>query len=144
MVLGVHHTGPEQLAELGRALVLAQWQRAMQHDMFTQQFGRYGGHATISAPTMQTSRRKRKRDKGGDAKATRWGAMSEEEEKYVYVYNDSDNDDLVAKIGGSEFAFIPVAVDKTFKAYYSGGNTNLQPMVEYAVFGLDNSDNTLG
>ena len=70
--------------------------------------------------------------------------MSEEEEKYVYVYNDSDNDDLVAKIGGSEFAFVPVAVDKTFKAYYSGGNTNLQPMVEYAVFGLDNSDNTLG
>jgi len=70
--------------------------------------------------------------------------MSIESEKYVYVYNDSDNDDLVAKIGGQEFAFIPVAVDKTFKAYYSGGNTGLQPMVEYAVFGLDNSDNTLG
>ena len=70
--------------------------------------------------------------------------MSNESEKYVYVYNDSDNDDLVAKIGGQEFAFIPVAVDKTFKAYYSGGNTGLQPMVEYAVFGLDNSDNTLG
>lgn len=69
--------------------------------------------------------------------------MSIESEKYVYVYNDSDNDDLVAKIGGQEFAFIPVAVDKTFKAYYSGGNTGLQPMVEYAVFGLDNSDNTL-
>jgi len=69
--------------------------------------------------------------------------MSVESEKYVYVYNDSDNDDLVAKIGGQEFAFIPVAVDKTFKAYYSGGNTGLQPMVEYAVFGLDNSDNTL-
>jgi hypothetical protein len=70
--------------------------------------------------------------------------MSIESEKYVYVYNDSDNDDLVAKIGGQEFAFIPVAVNKTFKAYYSGGNTGLQPMVEYAVFGLDNSDNTLG
>lgn len=69
--------------------------------------------------------------------------MSIESEKYVYVYNDSDNDDLVAKIGGQEFAFIPVAVNKTFKAYYSGGNTGLQPMVEYAVFGLDNSDNTL-
>ena len=70
--------------------------------------------------------------------------MSGEQEKYVYVYNDTDNDDLVAKIGGGEFAFIPVAVNKTFKAYYSGGNANLEPIVEYAVFGLDNSDETLG
>lgn len=70
--------------------------------------------------------------------------MSGEQEKYVYVYNDTDNDDLVAKIGGGEFAFIPVAVNKTFKAYYSGGNANLEPTVEYAVFGLDNSDATLG
>lgn len=70
--------------------------------------------------------------------------MSDEQEKYVYVYNDTDSDGLVAKVGGGEFAFIPVAVNKTFKAYYSGGNTGLQPMVEYAVFGLDNSDNTLG
>ena len=70
--------------------------------------------------------------------------MSDEDEKFVYVYNDTDNDDLVAKIGGGEFAFIPVAVNKTFKAYYSGGVTGRQPMVEYAVFGYDNSDNTLG
>ena len=70
--------------------------------------------------------------------------MSDEDEKFVYVYNDTDNDDLVAKIGGGEFAFIPVAVDKTFKAYYSGGTPSRQPMVEYAVFGYDNSDNTLG
>ena len=70
--------------------------------------------------------------------------MSDEDEKFVYVYNDTDNDDLVAKIGGGEFAFIPVAVNKTFKAYYSGGATGRQPMVEYAVFGYDNSDNTLG
>jgi len=70
--------------------------------------------------------------------------MSVESEKLVNVYNDDDSDGAVATIGGGEFAFLPVAVGKTYKAYYTGGNTGLEPMVEYAVFGFDNSDNTLG
>lgn len=70
--------------------------------------------------------------------------MSVESEKVVNVYNDDDSDGAVATIGGGEFAFLPVAVGKTYKAYYTGGNTGLEPMVEYAVFGFDNSENTLG
>ena len=56
-------------------------------------------------------------------------------EQYVYVYNDSSSDALVAKIGGGEFAFIPVAVDKAFAVYA----TKVDTMVEYGVFGNDNS-----
>ena len=56
-------------------------------------------------------------------------------EQYVYVYNDSDADGLVAKIGGGEFAFIPVAVDKAYVVYA----TKVDTMVEYGVFGNDNS-----
>lgn len=56
-------------------------------------------------------------------------------EQYVYVYNDTDDDGLVAKIGGGEFAFIPVAVDKAYVVYA----TKVDTMVEYGVFGNDNS-----
>ena len=56
-------------------------------------------------------------------------------EQYVYVYNDSDSDGLVAKIGGGEFAFVPVAVDKAYVVYA----TKVDTMVEYGVFGNDNS-----
>lgn len=56
-------------------------------------------------------------------------------EQYVYVYNDTDDDKLVAKIGGGEFAFIPVAVDKAYAVYA----TKVDTMVEYGVFGNDNS-----
>ena len=65
--------------------------------------------------------------------------LDSEQENYIYIYQDSDNDDLVAKIGGGEFAFIPVAVDKTFKCYA----TKVDTMVEYGVFGLDSSAVTL-
>ena len=61
-------------------------------------------------------------------------------EDFVYVYNDTDSDASVAKIGGGQFAFIPVAVDKTFKVY--GTKTN--QLVEYGVFGNDDPSNTLG
>ena len=60
-------------------------------------------------------------------------------ESFIYIYQDSDNDDLVAKVGGGEFAFIPVAVNKTFKCYA----TKVDTMVEYGVFGLDSSAVTL-
>jgi hypothetical protein len=65
--------------------------------------------------------------------------LDAEKENFIYVYQDTDNDDLVAKIGGGEFAFIPVAVDKTFKCYA----TRVDTMVEYGVFGLDSSAVTL-
>ena len=65
--------------------------------------------------------------------------LDTEKENYVYIYQDTDNDDLVAKIGGGEFAFIPVAVNKTFKCYA----TKVDTMVEYGVFGLDSSAVTL-
>ena len=65
--------------------------------------------------------------------------LDAEKENFIYVYQDTDNDDLVAKIGGGEFAFIPVAVDKTFKCYA----TRVDTMVEHGVFGLDSSAVTL-
>ena len=58
-----------------------------------------------------------------------------EKESYVYIYNDTDSDGLVAKVGGGEFCFIPVAVDKGYRVY----GTRVDSMVEFAVFGLDSS-----
>ena len=66
--------------------------------------------------------------------------MTTEREKYIYVYNDTDSDGLVAKLGGSEFAFLPVNPDKTLKVY----GTDVDQIVEYGVFGLDSSAVTLG
>jgi len=66
--------------------------------------------------------------------------LAPEYEDYIYVYNDTDTDASVAKIAGGQFAFIPVAVDKTFKAY----GTKVNQVIEYGVFGLDNPANTLG
>jgi hypothetical protein len=55
-------------------------------------------------------------------------------ENYVYIHNDTDTG-LVAKIGGGEFAFIPVAVDKKYEVY----GTVIDTLIEYGVFGNDNS-----
>jgi len=55
-------------------------------------------------------------------------------ENYIYVHNDTDTG-LVAKIGGGEFAFIPVAVDKKYEVY----GTKVDTLIEYGVFGNDNS-----
>ena len=55
-------------------------------------------------------------------------------EKYIYIHNDTDTG-LVAKIGGGEFAFIPVAVDKKYEVY----GTVVDTHIEYGVFGNDNS-----
>jgi hypothetical protein len=62
--------------------------------------------------------------------------LDPELEQYVYIYNDTDSDGLVAKIGGGEFAFVPVAVDKAYVVYA----TKVDTMIEYGVFGNDNSD----
>ena len=61
--------------------------------------------------------------------------LDSELEQYVYIYNDDDSNGLMAKIGGGEFAFIPVAVDKAYVVYA----TKVDTMVEYGVFGNDNS-----
>lgn len=61
--------------------------------------------------------------------------LETEKEKYIYIYNDTDSDGLVAKVGGGEFCFIPVAVDKSYRVYA----TKVDSMVEFGVFGLDSS-----
>lgn len=66
--------------------------------------------------------------------------LNTEKEKYVFVYADTSSDDpKVIKLGGGEFAFVPVQNDQTLKAY----GTDVDQMVEYAVFGLDSSAVTL-
>jgi hypothetical protein len=55
-------------------------------------------------------------------------------ENYVYIHNDTDTG-LVAKVGGGEFAFIPVAVDKKYEVY----GTKIDTLIEYGIFGNDNS-----
>ena len=55
-------------------------------------------------------------------------------ENYIYIHNDTDTG-LVAKIGGGEFAFIPVAVNKKYEVY----GTKVDTLIEYGVFGNDNS-----
>tara|TARA_R110000765_G_scaffold304703_2_gene398631 strand:- start:25 stop:432 length:408 start_codon:yes stop_codon:yes gene_type:complete len=62
-------------------------------------------------------------------------------ENYIYVRNETESNSAVAaKIGGGEFAFIPVGVDKTYEAIGTKAN---QP-IEYGVFGFDNSSVSLG
>ena len=61
-------------------------------------------------------------------------------EKFVYLWADTATDDPeIAKIGGGEFAFIPVPNDQTFKVY----GTDVDQLIEYAVFGLDDSSTIL-
>lgn len=66
--------------------------------------------------------------------------LTQEKEKYVYVYavTAADNPEIM-KLGGGEFALLPVQNDQTLKAY----GTDVDQMVEYAVFGLDSSAVTL-
>jgi len=62
--------------------------------------------------------------------------LEAELENYIYVRNESEsNTALVAKIGGGEFAFIPIAPDKTYEAIA----TKVDSIIEYGVFGNDNS-----
>lgn len=67
--------------------------------------------------------------------------LEAELENYIYVRNESEsNTALVAKIGGGEFAFIPIAPDKTYEAIA----TRVDSIIEYGVFGNDNSAVQLG
>lgn len=61
-------------------------------------------------------------------------------EKFVYLWVEAGTEDpVVAKLGGGECAFLPVPNDKTLKAY----GTQVDQLIEYAVFGLDDSSTTL-
>tara|TARA_B100000424_G_scaffold267301_1_gene259857 strand:+ start:396 stop:803 length:408 start_codon:yes stop_codon:yes gene_type:complete len=67
--------------------------------------------------------------------------LEAELENYIYVRNETEsNTALVAKIGGGEFAFIPIAPDKTYEAIA----TRVDSIIEYGVFGNDNSAVQLG
>ena len=65
--------------------------------------------------------------------------LDSELENYIYIHNDTDTG-LVAKIGGGEFAFIPINPDKKHEVYA----TRVDSMVEYGIFGNDNSANPYG
>ena len=62
-------------------------------------------------------------------------------ENYIYVRNETESDTaLTAKVGGGEFAFIPIAPDKTHAVYA----TKVDTVIEYGVFGDDNSSVIFG
>jgi hypothetical protein len=58
-------------------------------------------------------------------------------ENYIYVYTGTTN---IAKIAGGEFAFIPAMPDIDLKVY----STQVGQMIEYAVFGIDDTQAKLG
>jgi hypothetical protein len=67
--------------------------------------------------------------------------LASELENYIYVRNETESDSaLTAKIGGGEFAFIPIAPDKTHAVYA----TKVDTLIEYGVFGNDNSSVVFG
>tara|TARA_Y100001938_G_scaffold134435_1_gene194941 strand:+ start:2097 stop:2501 length:405 start_codon:yes stop_codon:yes gene_type:complete len=66
--------------------------------------------------------------------------LNQDLENYIYIHNSTDSNAAVAKIGGGEFCYIPVPFDKTFKAY----GTLADQLIEFMVFGEDDSDTTLG
>ena len=62
-------------------------------------------------------------------------------ENYIYLRNETESDTaLAAKVGGGEFAFIPLSPDKTYAVH----GTKIDQMVEYGVFGNDNSSVVFG
>lgn len=62
--------------------------------------------------------------------------LASETEKYVYVFADTASDNpVLAKLGGGEFCFMPVDPAANLKVYA----TDVDQIVEYAVFGLDSS-----
>ena len=65
--------------------------------------------------------------------------LSEDLEDYIYIHNDTDTGE-VAKVGGCEFLFLPLNPAKKYEAY----GTKVDQLIEYAVFGNDNSTNQYG
>lgn len=65
--------------------------------------------------------------------------LSEDLEDYIYIHNDTDTGE-VAKVGGGEFLFLPLNPAKKYEAY----GTKVDQLIEYAVFGNDDSANQYG
>ena len=61
--------------------------------------------------------------------------LETEKENFMYIYNNANSNDVVAKLGGGEFCFIPVAADQNLKCY----GTRVDSIIEFAVSGLDSS-----
>ena len=62
-------------------------------------------------------------------------------EDYLFLRNETESDTaFAAKIGGGEFAFIPLSPDKTYAVH----GTKPDSLIEYGVFGLDNSSVVFG
>ena len=53
--------------------------------------------------------------------------------EYLWVYEDT-NDRVILKMGGGQWALMPLKGDTTMKAYAPSGN---DPVVEFMVFGTD-------
>ena len=67
--------------------------------------------------------------------------MSENESDYLHVRNERAGDTAsFAKIGGGQFAFVPVQADQTFAVHASVANTP----IEYGIFGDDNANVSFG
>lgn len=61
--------------------------------------------------------------------------LEPELENYIYLRDETTGDATHAKIGGGEFAFIPLDPTKTHAVFA----TKVDSLVEYGVFGNDNS-----
>ena len=67
--------------------------------------------------------------------------LSPQLENYLHVRNETAGDtSLFAKIGGGQFAFLPIQADKTLAVHASTANTP----IEYGIFGDDNTNVSLG
>ena len=55
--------------------------------------------------------------------------------EYIWVYDDTTSGDpVILRMGGGQWALMPLKGDKTIKAYAPSGN---DPVVEFMVFGTD-------
>tara|TARA_R100000234_G_scaffold26234_1_gene15164 strand:- start:2196 stop:2594 length:399 start_codon:yes stop_codon:yes gene_type:complete len=54
--------------------------------------------------------------------------------EYIWVYEDEGSDRVILKMGGGDWAFMPLKGDTTMKAYAPSSN---DPVVEFMVIGTD-------
>ena len=67
--------------------------------------------------------------------------LSASTEDYLHVRNETAGDTaLFAKVGGGQFAFVPIQADQTLAVHATVANTP----IEYGIFGEDNTNVSLG
>ena len=67
--------------------------------------------------------------------------LSANTEDYLHVRNETAGDTaLFAKVGGGQFAFVPIQADQTLAVHATVANT----LMEYGIFGEDNTNVSLG